>query len=64
MVNLGKRDRKLTRLQMYMKHYYKVKWAKQCEVLWKEYEDNLPEGETKKARITFCNELCAKYLEE
>lgn len=48
---------------MYQKRYYYVKWSKLCEEKWKEYDQSTKEGETKKARITFINELSQGFLD-
>lgn len=66
LLNFGKRDRKLSRLQMYQKKYYKPKWKVVVERKWKEYQAQQNEDdETElKARIAFVNELCAKFLED
>lgn len=64
MLSLGKRDRKLSRLQMYQRHYYQPKWAKQCEKEWREYNQTTEEGPGKKARITFINDLCTGFLND
>lgn len=65
MVKLGQRVRKLSRLQMYQRQYYKPKWAAVCETRWREYlKEPEEEGVKKKARLTFVNELCTQFLEE
>lgn len=61
---LSKRDRKLSRLQMYQRHCYELKWAKQCEKEWKEYNQTMEDGPGKKARITFINNLCTHLLND
>lgn len=48
---------------MYQRRYYEVKWKAICGKKWKEYQAALGEGEEAKARITFTNELCLRYLE-
>lgn len=62
MLKLGKHSRKLTRLQMYQRQYYRPKWAKLCETRWKEYLEGPEDDGEKKARITFINELCLGFL--
>lgn len=64
MVKLGQSSRKLTRLQMYQRQYYREKWSVLCNKLWKEYLDGPEDVENKKARITYINALCTGFLEK
>ena len=64
MVNLNKRERKLSRVQMYQRQYYRVKWANICEEKWKEYDKTTSEGPEKMTRLNYINFLCGQFLEE
>lgn len=64
MLNLGKRSRKLSILQMYQKKYYRVKWAVKCKASWKAYKASDEDAGHKKKQITFINERCQEYLNE